>query len=44
MSSSNVVASLTIHYRNVFQTSSAHYTATLIQNPQSHTWVIDSIA
>lgn len=44
VSSSNVVIPLTIHYRNGFQTSTSHYTATLIQDPQSHTWVIDSIA
>ena len=43
VSGSNVVIPLTIHYRNGFQTSTSYYTATLIQNPQSHTWVIDSI-
>jgi len=43
VSGSNVVIPLTIHYRNGFQTSTSHYTATLIQDPQSHTWVIDSI-
>ncbi len=44
VSGSNVVIPLTIHYRNGFQTSTSHYTATLIQVPQSHTWAIDSIA
>jgi len=43
VSGSNVEIPLTIHYRNGFQTSTSHYTATLIQDPQSHTWVIDSI-
>ena len=43
VSGSNVVIPLTIHYRNGFQTSTSHYTATLIQDPQSHTWAIDSI-
>ncbi len=44
VSGSNVVMPLTIHYRNGFQTSTSHYTATLIQDSQSHTWAIDSIA
>lgn len=43
VSGSNVVIPLTINYRNGFQTSTSHYTATLIQDLQSHTWVIDSI-
>lgn len=43
-SGGNVVIPLTIHYRNGFQTSTSHYTATLIQDAQNHTWVIDSIA
>src|SRR6266487_4141627 len=43
VSGSKVETPLTIHYRNGFQTSTSHYSATLIQNPQSHTWVIDSI-
>jgi len=36
-----VVIPLTIHYRNGFQTSTSHYTATLIQ--ANNAWVIDSI-
>jgi hypothetical protein len=36
-----VVIPLTIHYRNGFQTSTSHYTATLIQ--ENNAWVIDSI-
>jgi len=44
VSGSKVVTPLTIHYRNGFQTSTSHFSATLIQNPQSHSWVIDSIA
>ena len=44
VSGSNVVIPLTIHYRNGFQTNTSHYTTTLIQNQQSHTWLIDSIA
>ena len=36
-----VVIPLTIHYRNGFQTSISHYTATLIQ--ENNAWVIDSI-
>ena len=43
VSSSNVVIPLTIHYRNGFQTSTSLYTTTLIQNQQSHSWLIDSI-
>jgi serine/threonine protein kinase len=41
VSGSNVVIPLTIHYRNGFQTSISHYSATLIQ--ENNAWVIDSI-
>jgi hypothetical protein len=44
VSNRNVVAPLTIHYVNGFQKSTSNYTATLILDVQSHTWVIDSIA
>lgn len=44
VSDRNVVAPLTIHYVNGFQTSTSNYTVILIQDVQSHTWVIDSIA
>jgi hypothetical protein len=44
VSGSSVAIPLTIHYRIGFQTSTSHYTATLIQDSQGHSWMIDSIA
>lgn len=41
MVNNTAVIPLTIHYRNGFQTSTMHYTATLIQ--ANNAWVIDSI-